>query len=61
MRDKFASWLHNFQILVGTNWLLLGDLNFIRSEEDRNKRGRDLNVMFLYDKLLTIRVYRSFL
>jgi hypothetical protein len=39
LRDRFAGWLYNLQIDVGSNWLLLGDFNFIRSQDNRNKPG----------------------
>jgi exonuclease III len=39
LKDRFASWLYNLHITVGSNWLLLGDFNFIRSQDNRNKPG----------------------
>jgi exonuclease III len=38
-RDNFVTWLYNLQIPVASNWLLLGDFNFIRSDDNRNKPG----------------------
>jgi endonuclease/exonuclease/phosphatase family metal-dependent hydrolase len=37
---------------VGSNWLLIGDFNFIRSEENRNKPGGDVNDMFLFNEII---------
>jgi hypothetical protein len=51
-RDNFISWLHNLVIPVYTLWLLLGDFNFIRSGENRNKPGGDLNDMFLFNETI---------
>ena len=51
-RDDFVSWLYNLQIPVMSNWLLLGDFNFIRSEENRNKLGGDVNKMFLFNDII---------
>jgi hypothetical protein len=49
-RDNFVAWLFNLNIPVDENWLLVGDFNFIRSQEDRNKPGGDLNDMFLFNE-----------
>jgi hypothetical protein len=38
-RDNFVSWLYNLQIPSEENWLLVGDFNFMRSPEGRNKPG----------------------
>jgi exonuclease III len=38
-RDNFVRWLYNLQIPISENWLLVGDFNFIRSHENRNKPG----------------------
>jgi hypothetical protein len=46
LRDIFASWLYNLQIAVGSNWLLLGDFNFIRSQDNRNKPGGMFMICF---------------
>jgi hypothetical protein len=34
------------------NWLLVGDFNFIRSQDDRNKPGGDVNDMFLFNEII---------
>jgi hypothetical protein len=51
-RDNFVAWLFNLNIPVDENWLLVGDFNFIRSQEDRNKPGGDLNDMFLFNEVI---------
>jgi hypothetical protein len=51
-RDNFVSWLYNLQIPVVENWLLLGDFNFIRSPENRNKPGGDVSDMFLFNEII---------
>jgi hypothetical protein len=51
-RDLFVSWLFNLQIPLSDNWLLLGDFNFIRSHENRNKPGGDTNDMFLFNDII---------
>ena len=34
------------------NWLLMGDFNFIRSEENRNKPGEDINDILLFNDII---------
>jgi exonuclease III len=51
-RDQFISWLFNLSIPCTANWLLLGDFNFIRSHENRNKPGGDVNDMFLFNEII---------
>jgi exonuclease III len=34
-RDNLTHWLYNLHILATSNWLLIGDFNFIRSNENR--------------------------
>ena len=51
-REDFVSWLYNLQIPVMSNWLPLGDFNFIRSEENRNKTGGNVNEMFLFNDII---------
>ena len=38
-RSTFVSWLRNLDIQDGINWILLGDFNFYRSLENRNRSG----------------------
>lgn len=45
-RDLFVSWLYNLQIPSDENWLLLGDFNFIRSPDNRNRPGGILTTCF---------------
>lgn len=52
LRDQFVSWLYNLQIPHDGNWLLLGDFNFIRSPENRNKDGGDISDMFLFNEVI---------
>ena len=37
----FTNWLFDLNIPDDENWLILGDFNFIRSMNDRNKPGGD--------------------
>jgi mannosylglycoprotein endo-beta-mannosidase len=51
-RDNFVSWLYNLQIPAEENWLFLGDFNFMRSQDNRNKPGGDINDMFLFNEII---------
>jgi hypothetical protein len=51
-RDNFVTWLYNLNIPIDTLWLILGDFNFIRSLDNRNKPGGDLNDMFLFNDII---------
>jgi hypothetical protein len=51
-RDNFITWLYNLTILSHSLWLLLGDFNFIRSSDNRNKPGGDINDMFIFNDII---------
>jgi mannosylglycoprotein endo-beta-mannosidase len=51
-RDAFVSWLYNLQIPADDNWIILGDFNFMRSQDNRNKPGGDVNDMFLFNEII---------
>jgi hypothetical protein len=50
--DSFVSWLYSLVISPLENWLLVGDFNFIRSLENCNKPGGDVNDMFLFNDII---------
>ena len=51
-RDDFVQWLYNLPIPLDQNWLLLGDFNFIRSLDNRNRPGGDVNDIFLFNEII---------
>jgi hypothetical protein len=51
-RDNFVQWLYSLSIPAQTNWLLVGDFNFIRSQENRNKPGGDIHEMLLFNEII---------
>jgi hypothetical protein len=51
--DTFVQWLHDLDIPMHENWLLLGDFNFIRSVDNRNKPGADMNDIFLFNSIIS--------
>jgi len=48
-REQFIQWLYNLNIPDTEDWLLLGDFNFIRSPNNRNRSGGDANDMFIFN------------
>jgi hypothetical protein len=42
------------QIADQQNWLFLGDFNFYRSVQDRNKDGADMNDIFIFNDIISI-------
>ena len=52
-RDEFVQWLHDLTIPFHENWLLLGDFNFIRSVENRNRDGADMNDIFIFNEIIS--------
>jgi hypothetical protein len=36
-----------------TDWLIMGDFNFIRNTSDRNKPGGDINDMLLFNEAIS--------
>jgi hypothetical protein len=51
-RDLFVDWLYHLHIPELSNWLLLGDFNFIIYEDNRNRPGGNLNDMFLFNEII---------
>ena len=51
-RSMFVDWLKNLQIGDDVNWLILGDFNFYRSLEDRNRPGGNLQDTLLFNEAI---------
>lgn len=45
-------WLYNLDIHFDDNWLLLGDFNFMRSLENHNLPGGNVNDIFLFNEII---------
>ena len=43
LRDDFVHWLYNLNIPDDELWLFMGDFNFIRSQQNRNLPGGNIN------------------
>ena len=50
---QFIDWLKNIQMPDEVNWLLIGYFNLIRSLDDRNRPGGDVNEIFLFNEAIS--------
>jgi hypothetical protein len=48
-RTNFIQWFKNNNIDLHSNWLFLGDFNFYRSINNRNKPGGNINDTFIFN------------
>lgn len=51
-RTEFVTLMKDIIIQPNEDWLFLGDFNFYRSEEDRNKPGGNLNDMLIFNDII---------
>lgn len=51
-RSQFISWLRNLDIQDEENWLILGDFNFYRSVENRNRAGGNIQDMLIFNDMI---------
>lgn len=51
-RNTFTSWLFDLDIPLTEDWLLLGDFNFMRSPDNRNKPGGNANDMPIFNDFI---------
>jgi hypothetical protein len=52
-KARFLDWFANIDMPDDTDWLIVGDFNFIRSPSDRNKPGGDTNGMLLFNEAIS--------
>jgi len=52
-RDDFVHWLHNLHIDEEYNRMIVGDFNFFRSLYDRNRSGGNMNVVMIFNKVIS--------
>lgn len=52
-RVYFVDWLKSFQIQHDEAWIFLGDFNFYRYVENRNKPGADMNNIFIFNNIIS--------
>jgi hypothetical protein len=54
-REHFVDWLFNLSTDAEDDWLLIGDFNFYRSAEDRNRPGGCFNDMNTFNEIIRMR------
>ena len=47
------TWMYNLTIPLHEKWLILGDFNFMRSVDNRNRPGANLNDIFLFNYIIS--------
>jgi hypothetical protein len=52
-RDSFVSWLYSLEIDDDEFWLLVGDFNFYRYAENRNKPGGNFNDRLVFNNVIS--------
>ena len=52
-RDNFVNWLNNLQIQDDDDWMLIGDFNFYRTLENRNREGGNMNDIFIFNEIIS--------
>ena len=52
MRDRFTQWLFDIDIPPTEDWLILGDFNYIRSPDNRNKPEGNFHDMFTFNDFI---------
>jgi hypothetical protein len=50
---EFINWLNNIQISDQENWTFIGDFNFHRSLENRNREGGNMNDVMIFNEVIT--------
>jgi hypothetical protein len=52
-RQDFINWLNGLQIDDDANWLIIGDFNFYKSLEDRNKGGGNMQDIIIFNEVIS--------
>jgi endonuclease/exonuclease/phosphatase family metal-dependent hydrolase len=52
-RDVFVNWLFNLVIDEDDLWLLIGDFNFYRSSDNRNRPGGNFNDTMVFNNIIS--------
>jgi exonuclease III len=50
---QFLQWIHNIHIPADENYMMVGDFNLIRSPQDRNRPGGNVNEMLLFNEAIS--------
>ena len=46
-------WFQQIQMPEDIEWIVVGDFNLMRKQEDRNKEGGDLTEMFMFNDAIS--------
>ena len=52
LRSEFVHWLRNLDLSGAEHWLFVGDFNFYRSLQDRNRPGGNLNDTLIFNDII---------
>jgi hypothetical protein len=52
-KDQFIDWFGNIDMPEDTDWIIMGDFNFIRNPNDRNKQGGNVNEMLMFNDAIS--------
>lgn len=52
-KRQFITWFKNIQMPDNVDWLVVGDFNFIRKAEDRNKPGANINEILMFNEAIS--------
>lgn len=52
-KQNFTNWLKQIEMPQDTDWIIMGDFNLIRKQEDRNKEGANIVEMFLFNESIS--------
>lgn len=52
-RDHFVQWMYDLQIDSEENWMFIGDFNFYRSLENKNRVGGNINDINIFSAIFS--------
>ena len=52
-KADFIDWFSNIHMPPNVDWIVMGDFNFIRDPQDRNRPGGDVNDMLLFNEAIS--------
>lgn len=53
LRTEFLEWLNQIDMPEEHNWMVIGDFNYLRSTDDRNKPGGNINDMLRFNEAIS--------
>lgn len=51
-RDTFAQWMYDLQVDPEQNWMFVGDFNFYRFMDNRNREGANVHDMNIFNAII---------